>query len=34
MQKNDLEKDVDKAKLAHDQLKDELSSEVKILENK
>jgi hypothetical protein len=34
MQKDNLIKDLEKAKLARDQLKDELSSEVKLLENK
>jgi len=34
MQKVNLLKDLEKAKLARDQLKDELSSEVKLLEGK
>lgn len=34
MQKDNLIKDLEKAKLARDQLKDELSTEVKLLDNK
>jgi hypothetical protein len=34
MQKDNLIKDLEKAKIARDQLKDELTTEVKILENK